>query len=235
CLEVAGKCGLKSWEWCGVVGWTGEEERVVLRGWWENRIRSASTPMETHKPLTKDEDGEDVDVHLYRSMISDYTGASLDRKSITGSCQFLSSRLIFWQCKKQTVVANSTTKAEYIVASYCCRQVLLIQNQMMDYGHNFMQTKIHVDNKSVICVIKNHVYHSKIKHIKIWHHFIRDSYEKRLIEMVKIHTDNNVADLLTKAFDVGDEAVHKELGDKMERAATTVSSLEAEHDSANIT
>ncbi|GKB85336.1 ribonuclease H-like domain-containing protein [Tanacetum coccineum] len=62
-------------------------------------------------------------------------------------------------------------------------------------------TKIHVDNESAICVVKNPVYHSKTKHIEIRHHFIRDSYEKRLIEMVKIHTDNNVADLLTKAFD----------------------------------
>ncbi|GJY88988.1 hypothetical protein Tco_0503616 [Tanacetum coccineum] len=93
-------------------------------------------------------------------------GASLDRKSTTGGCQFLGSRLISWQCKKQTM------------------------------------TKIHVDNESAICVIKNHVYHSKIKHIEIRYHFIRDSYEKKLIEMVKIHTDHNVVDLLTKAFDV---------------------------------
>ncbi|GJW84022.1 hypothetical protein Tco_0157167 [Tanacetum coccineum] len=63
------------------------------------------------------------------------------------------------------------------------------------------KTKIHVDNESVICVVKNPVYHSKTKHIEIRHHFIRDPCEKRLIEMVKIHTDNNVADLLTKAFD----------------------------------
>nr|GEW79689.1 putative ribonuclease H-like domain-containing protein [Tanacetum cinerariifolium] len=102
---------------------------------------------------------------------------------------------------------------------------------MMDYGYNFMQTKVYVDNESAICVIKNPVYHSKTKHIVIMHHFIRDSYEKRLIEMVKIHTDHNIADLLTKAFDVGDEAVHKELGDIMERVATTASSLEAEQDS----
>ncbi|GJW56611.1 putative ribonuclease H-like domain-containing protein [Tanacetum coccineum] len=181
-------------------------------------------------------------------------GANLDRKSTTGGCQFLGLSLISWQFKKQTVVANSTTKAEYIAASHYCGQVIWIQNQMLDYGFNFMQTKIHVDNESAICVVKNPVYHSKTKHIEIMHHFIRDSYEKRLIKMVKIHTDNNVADLLTKAFDVSrfnflvasigkrgrdtkipqsggptikvvDEAVHKELGDIMERIATTASSL----------
>ncbi|GKC35017.1 putative ribonuclease H-like domain-containing protein [Tanacetum coccineum] len=92
----------------------------ILKKFGFSSIRTASTPMETNKALTKDEDGEDVDVHLY----SDYAGASLDRKSTTGGCQFLSSRLISWQCKKQTVVANSTTKAEYIAASYCCAQFL---------------------------------------------------------------------------------------------------------------
>nr|GEX73437.1 putative ribonuclease H-like domain-containing protein [Tanacetum cinerariifolium] len=230
-------------------------------------VKSARTQMETHKPLSKDSDGTDVDVHLYRSMIgslmyltssrpdimfvvcacsrfqvqpkvshmhavkrifrylkghltlgiwypkdspleliaysdNDYTGASLDRKSTTRGCQFLGSRLISWQCKKQTIVANSTTKAEYIAASSCCGQVLWLQNQLLDYGYNFMQTKIHVDNESAICVVKNLVYHSKTKHIEIRHHFIGDSYVKSFIEMVKIHNDSNVADLLTKSFDV---------------------------------
>nr|GEU96809.1 putative ribonuclease H-like domain-containing protein [Tanacetum cinerariifolium] len=53
---------------------------------------------------------------------SDYAGASLDRKSTTGCCQYVGCRLISWQCKKQTVVANSTTKAEYVAASSCCGQ-----------------------------------------------------------------------------------------------------------------
>ncbi|GJS24240.1 putative ribonuclease H-like domain-containing protein [Tanacetum coccineum] len=165
-------------------------------------VKTANTPMETQKLLLKDEDGEEVDVNLYRSMISslmyltssrpdimfavcqpklglwylkdspfdlvayidsDYARASLDRKSTTGGCQFLKCRLISWQCKKQTVVANSTTEAEYVAASSCCGQVLWIQNQLLDYG---------------------------------------DSNEKKLIQMIKIHTDKNVADLLTKAFDV---------------------------------
>ncbi|GJS95661.1 putative ribonuclease H-like domain-containing protein, partial [Tanacetum coccineum] len=238
----------------------------ILKKFGFSSVKTISTPMETHKPLSKDADGTDVDVHLYRSMIgllmyltssrpeimfavcacsrfqvqpkashlhvmkrifrylkglptlglwypkdspmdliaysdSDYAGASLDRKSTTGGCQFLGCRLISWQCKKQTIVANSTTEAEYIAASNCCGQVLWLQNQLLDYGYNFMQTKIHVDNESTICVVKNPVYHLKTKHIEIRHHFIRDSYEKKLIEMVKIHTDYNVADLLTKAFD----------------------------------
>ncbi|GJV29614.1 putative ribonuclease H-like domain-containing protein [Tanacetum coccineum] len=118
------------------------------------------------------------------------------------------------------------------------QEVLWIQNQMLDYEFNFMNTKIYIDNESTICIVKNQVFHSKTKHIEIRHHFIKDSYEKRLIQVIKIHTDHNVADLLTKAFDVGrfqyltaNETVINEWEDRMERAATTASSLEAERTS----
>nr|GFB24733.1 putative ribonuclease H-like domain-containing protein [Tanacetum cinerariifolium] len=57
---------------------------------------------------------------------SDYAGASPDRKSTTGGCQFLGCRLISWQCKKQTVVATSSTEAEYVTAASGCAQVLWI-------------------------------------------------------------------------------------------------------------
>nr|GFA44425.1 putative ribonuclease H-like domain-containing protein [Tanacetum cinerariifolium] len=111
---------------------------------------------------------------------SDYARASLDRKSTTGGSQFLSKGLILWQCKKQTIVANSTTKAEYVAAANCCGHVLWIQNQMLYYGFNFMNIKIYIDN-GTICIVKNPVFYSKTKHIEIRHHFIRDSYEKKLI------------------------------------------------------
>ncbi|GKA67374.1 hypothetical protein Tco_0767182 [Tanacetum coccineum] len=80
-------------------------------------------------------------------------------------------------------------------------QVLWIQNQLLDYGFNFMNTKIFIDNQSTICIVKNPVFHQRTKHIEIRHHFIRDANEKNLIQVLKIHTDANVADLLTKAFD----------------------------------
>ncbi|GJQ98311.1 putative ribonuclease H-like domain-containing protein [Tanacetum coccineum] len=183
-------------------------------------IRTATTPIESNKPLVKDEDGEDVDVHVYRSMIGSLmylTASRLDimfavcacaRFQVTQKVSHLNAvkrifrRLISRQCKKQTIMENSTTKAEYVAAANCYGQVLWIQNQMMDYGFNFMNTKIHIDNESTISVIKNPVAHSRTKHIEIRFHFIRDCYEKRLIEVIKIHTDSNVADLLTKGFDV---------------------------------
>ncbi|GKE20900.1 putative ribonuclease H-like domain-containing protein [Tanacetum coccineum] len=230
-------------------------------------LQIASTPMEPNKALVKDEEADNVDVHLYRSMIgslmyltasrpdimfvvcacarfqvtpkilhlhavkrifrylkgqpklglwylrdspfnieafydSDYAGASLDRKSTTGGCQFLGKRLISWQCKMQTIVSNSSTEVEYVAAANCYGQVLWIQNQMLDYEFNFMNTKIYIDNEITIYIVKSPMFHSKTKHIEIRHHFIRDSHEKKLIQVIKIHTDHNVADLLIKAFDV---------------------------------
>nr|GFB88475.1 hypothetical protein [Tanacetum cinerariifolium] len=79
---------------------------------------------------------------------SDYGGASQDRKSTSGGCQFLGRRLISWQCKKQTIVATSTTEAEYVAAASCYGQLLWIQNQLLDYGYNFMNTNIYIDNNS---------------------------------------------------------------------------------------
>ncbi|GJZ31599.1 putative ribonuclease H-like domain-containing protein [Tanacetum coccineum] len=205
-------------------------------------LQTTSTPIKTNKALVKDEEGEAVDVHLYRSMIgslmyltvsrpdimfaicacarfqvtpkmshlqavkrifrylkgqpklglwyprdspfdleaffdSDYARASLDKKSTTRGCQFLGKRLISWQYKKQTIIANSTTEAEYVATANCCGQVLWIQNQMLDYRFNFMNTKIYIDNESIIY-----------------------------------------------------ETVYKEWEDRMKRAATTASSLDAEQD-----
>ncbi|GJY93764.1 putative ribonuclease H-like domain-containing protein [Tanacetum coccineum] len=205
-------------------------------------VKTASTPIETHKLLVKDEEAADVDVHLYRFQVnpktlhlqavkrifrylkgkpklglwypressfdlvaysdSDYGGANLDKKSTIGGYQFLGHRLISWQCKKQPIMATSTKEAEYVAAANCCGQVLWIQNQMLDYGFNLMKTRIYIDNESTICIVKNPDFHSKTKHIEIRHHFIRDAYEKKLIQLLKIHTDNNVTDLLTKAFDM---------------------------------
>ncbi|GKC84857.1 hypothetical protein Tco_1140574 [Tanacetum coccineum] len=141
-------------------------------------LKTTSTPMETSKPLMKDENAKDVDNEYLKG---------LDKKSTTGGCQFLGRRLISWQCKKQTIVANSTTKAEYVAAASCCGQVLWIQNQLLDYGYNFINTKIFIDNESTICIVKNPMFHSKTKHIEIRHHSIRDSNEKKLIQMIKIH------------------------------------------------
>ncbi|GJU32573.1 retrovirus-related pol polyprotein from transposon TNT 1-94 [Tanacetum coccineum] len=149
----------------------------ILKKFRFTEVKTASTPMETQKPLRKDKDGEEVDVHMYRLMISslmyltssrpdiifvvcacaryqvnpkvshlhavkrifsDYSSSKQGKEIYNKVVQFLGSRLISWQCKKQTVVANSTIEAEYVAASSCCGQVLWIQNQLLDYGFQYL-------------------------------------------------------------------------------------------------
>ncbi|GKC87463.1 putative ribonuclease H-like domain-containing protein [Tanacetum coccineum] len=215
----------------------------ILKKFGFSTIKTASTPMETSKPLLKDAEAKDVDVHLYRSMIGSlmyltssrpdimFVVCACARFQVTPKVSHLhvvkrffrilegQPKLSLWYPKDSpfdleaytdsdyagaSLDRKSTTGAEYVAASSCCGQVLWIQNQLLDYGYNFMNTKIFIDNESTICIVKNPVFHSKTKHIEIRHHFIRDSYEKRLIQVIKIHTDHNVADLLTKAFDIND-------------------------------
>ncbi|GJW16665.1 putative ribonuclease H-like domain-containing protein [Tanacetum coccineum] len=150
-------------------------------------FEESTTPIESNKPLFKDEDGIDVDVHVYKSMIGSLMYLTTSRPDIMFVvCAYARFQIVIMEEpaltenqqqvdvnfleEEQTIVANSTTETEYVTAANCCGQ--------------------------------NLVAHSRTKHIEIRFHFIRDCYEKRLIEVIKIHTDSNVADLLTKGFDV---------------------------------
>ncbi|GJX80901.1 DNA-directed DNA polymerase [Tanacetum coccineum] len=242
----------------------------ILRRFNYTDVKSASTPIDLKKPLVKDGDANDVDVHLYRFMIgslmylitsrpyimfavcacarfqvtpktshlidvkrifrylkgkptlglwyprdspfelvaysdSDYGGAIQDRKSTTKGCQFLGNRLISWQCKKQSVVATSTTEAEYVAAASCCGQIINAVEQENSLDCVFLGLGLTIADK-------------------------RCQTNKKF----KRGRDTKVPQSGGPLLKVGDEAVHKELGDRMERAATTASSKDAEQDNANI-
>ncbi|GJT78795.1 putative ribonuclease H-like domain-containing protein [Tanacetum coccineum] len=85
-------------------------------------VKSASTPVDLEKPLVKDGDVDDVDVHLYRSMIGYLMYLTTSRPDI------------MFVCKKQTVVATSTTEAEYMAATSCCGQVLDLLTKVFNAG-----------------------------------------------------------------------------------------------------
>ncbi|GJY70922.1 putative ribonuclease H-like domain-containing protein [Tanacetum coccineum] len=102
-------------------------------------IKTASTPIETQKPLVKDEEASDVDVNPKTSHLSAvkriFRAKSLTGNSTMEVVKFLGRRLISWQCKKQTILATSTTEAKYVAVANCCGQVLWIQNQMLDCSY----------------------------------------------------------------------------------------------------
>ncbi|GJS08640.1 putative ribonuclease H-like domain-containing protein [Tanacetum coccineum] len=149
----------------------------ILKKFGFTDVKTASTPMETQKPLLKDEDGEEVDVHLYRSMI--------------GSLMYLtSSRLdiMFIVCACARYQVNPKVLHLYAVKRifrYLKGQPKLGLWYLKDSPFDLVAytdcdyARASLDRKSTT----------------------GDSNEKKLIQMIKIHTDKNVADLLTKAFD----------------------------------
>ena len=132
---------------------------------------------------------------------ADYAGCRIDRKSTSGTCQFLGHSLVSWSSKKQNSVALSTAEARYVVARNCCAQLLWMKQQMEDYGLYFDHTPIKCDNTSAINLSKNPIQHSRTKHIEIRHHFLRDHVQKGDIELQYIHTDKQLADIFTKPLD----------------------------------
>ena len=96
----------------------------------------------------------------------DYAGDKVERKSTSGSCQFLGQALIEWSCRKQNTIALSTNEAEYVSAASCCSQVLWIRNQLEDYSLRYTSVPIFCDNTSVINLSKNPIQHLGLSILK---------------------------------------------------------------------
>jgi hypothetical protein len=124
-----------------------------------------------------------------------------DRKSTSGTCEFLGRSLVSWSSKKQTSVALSTAEAKYVAAGQCCAQLLWIRQTLRDFGYNLSKVPLLCDNESAIHMADNPVEHSRTKHIDIRHHFLRDHQQKGDIEVFHVSTENQLADIFTKPLD----------------------------------
>nr|GEX29855.1 uncharacterized mitochondrial protein AtMg00810-like [Tanacetum cinerariifolium] len=173
---------------------------------------------------------------------SNYAGASLDRRPTTGGCQFLGIRLISWHCKKQTVVATSTTKAEYVAAAKFCGKHNMVAYLTKPTGSEGFQQIVDFLNGSHImyALTKNPtIYVSLIK--QFWQTATARTLDNEEIEITA--TIDGKAFTVTEASvrihlqlaDVDDEDVNEEMDDRVESCATTAASLDAELVSGNIT
>ncbi|GKB09402.1 retrovirus-related pol polyprotein from transposon TNT 1-94 [Tanacetum coccineum] len=159
--------------------------------------------------LTWDKDREPIDDTKYRGMIgteveiivyakSDYAGDYVDRKSTSGVCTFMECCLTSWFSKKQTALAISTTKSEYISVKKACQQALWMKHALVDYDIILEDIAVLCDSKGAIDLSKNPVLHSRTKHIEIRHHFLRDNVQKENISIKKVSSEDNIVDILTK-------------------------------------
>ncbi|GKD08041.1 retrovirus-related pol polyprotein from transposon TNT 1-94 [Tanacetum coccineum] len=106
--------------------------------------------------------------------------------------------LTSWFSKKQTALAISTTEAEYVSARKACQQALRMKQALIDYDIRLDDVTIMCDNKGAIDLSKNLMQHSRMKHIEIRHHFLRDNVQKGSISIEKVSSKDNITDILTK-------------------------------------
>jgi hypothetical protein len=126
-------------------------------------------------------------------------GSIDDRKSTSGGTFFLGNCLVSWLNKKQTSISLSIPEAKYIEATSCCTQVLWIKNNLKDIQVPCDQpVSIMCDNTSVINLSKNHVQHSKTKHIPIKYHFLREQVQDQVVKLEYVPSKEKIADIFTK-------------------------------------
>ncbi|KAK1415001.1 hypothetical protein QVD17_30770 [Tagetes erecta] len=158
------------------------------------------TPFDANCKIQPDPKGKSVDQTLYRSMIGSLMYLTASRPDIIylkgkpnlglwypyeGNFELYSySDRDFGGCALDRKSTTGGSEAEYIAAPAGCSQVLWLQNQLLDYGFNFLKTPIYIDNTAAMFITANPVQHSETKHIEIRYHFLRDNSEKDL----KSHT-----------------------------------------------
>ena len=113
---------------------------------------------------------------------------------------FLGSSLVSWGTRKQNSVALSTAEAEYVAVAACCSQLLWIRQHLEDFGIHIKAIPLMRDNTSAVSMGKNPVHHKRTNHIDVRHHFLRDHVEKGNIVLTYCPTEEQIADIFTKAL-----------------------------------
>ncbi|KAH9766026.1 Integrase catalytic domain-containing protein [Citrus sinensis] len=129
---------------------------------------------------------------------SDFAGDLDKRKSTTGYVFTFAGAAVSWVSKLQTVVALSTTEAEYMAATQACKEAIWIQRLLEELGHKQQKIPVFCDSQSALHIARNPAFHSRTKHIGVQYHFVREVVEDGSVDLQKIHTKENLADVLTK-------------------------------------
>jgi hypothetical protein len=135
---------------------------------------------------------------------SDWPGCVGDRKSTYGCCFGLGSTVVSWFSRKQKSVALSSAEAEYMVSSQVsCEALWLLKLLVGLFGVQLRPTMIYYDNHSCIKLSENPIFHDRSEHIEIRYHFIRNYVQRGAVGLQYISTDEQIANILTKALGKG--------------------------------
>lgn len=134
--------------------------------------------------------------HAYSD--ANWAGDPTDRHSTTGYVVYFGDIPISWASKKQKTIARSSTEAEYRAVATTAAEVVWIGSLLQELGVTVSSPVIYCDNISATYACKNPVYHSKMKHIEIDIHFVRELIQQHKLRVAHVSTKDQLADLLTK-------------------------------------
>ena len=143
---------------------------------------------------------EKVDILEYYVDV-DWAGDSIDRNSTTGYIVKLFGNVIHWKSRKQGSMTKSSTAAEYVALSEAVSEILLIKDLLSDFNIEIDKPmNTFEDNSGAVSIARFGNFTKRSKYIEVHYHFVNENYEKGLIDIVKVSSEKNVADILTKTL-----------------------------------
>ncbi|RVW58710.1 Retrovirus-related Pol polyprotein from transposon RE1 [Vitis vinifera] len=132
---------------------------------------------------------------------ADWAGAVDDRRSTSGYFTFVSGNLVTWKSKKQNVVARSSVEAEFRGMALGLCEALWLRLLLQDLGYLSRQPiRLFCDNKAACDIAHNPVQHDRTKHVEVDRFFIKEKLDDKIVELPKIRSEDQLADILTKAI-----------------------------------
>ena len=99
-------------------------------------------------------------------------------------------------------MALTTREAEYMAATQACKEAIWIQRLLEELGHKQEKIFVFCDSQSALHIVRNPTFHFKRKHIGVQYHFVREVVEDKSVDLQKIHTNENLSDVLTKSINI---------------------------------
>jgi hypothetical protein len=131
---------------------------------------------------------------------ADHANDQKDRKSVTGIVVKLNGDVISWISKKQSIVTDSTCYSEYVAMAMAVQEAQWTRQLLEELGLIVKSTKLYCDNEAAVVISQNHGVSKKSKHIEIKYHVVREAVDKGLVEVEGVSTNDQQADILTKAL-----------------------------------